>query len=103
MVYKLIISERVERHIDNIIDYVANTLKNPGAAKAILLDIEEAYDKLEYMTDALSFCNDQYLAKRGYRKIILPSHDYLIIYRIEGDEVRISGVFHMREEYANKL
>ena len=103
MGYKLIISERAERHIDNIIDYVVNTLKNPGAAKAILSDIEEAYDKLEYMADALSYCNDQYLAKRGYRKIILSSHNYLIKYRIEGDEVRISGVFHMREEYANKL
>ena len=103
MGYKLIISERAESHIDNIIDYVVNTLKNPGAAKAILSDIEEAYDKLEYMADVLSYCNDQYLAKRGYRKIILSSLDYLIIYRIEGDEVLISGVFHMREEYANKL
>lgn len=103
MGYKLIISERAERHIDNIIDYVVDTLKNPGAAKAILSDIEEAYDKLEYMADVLGFCNDYYLAERGYRKIFLSNHDYLIIYRIEGDEARISGVFHMREEYANKL
>lgn len=103
MAYKLVISERAERHIDNIIDYVVNTLKNPGAARAILSDIEEVYDKLEYMADSLGYCNDYYLAERGYRKIILSSHNYLIIYRIEGDEVRISGVFHIREEYAQKL
>ena len=40
MHYKLIISERAELHIDNILDYVVNTLNNPGAAKAILSDIE---------------------------------------------------------------
>jgi len=51
MAYKLVISERAERHIDNIIDYVVNILKNPGAARAILSDIEEAYDKLEYITN----------------------------------------------------
>lgn len=43
MHYKLIISERAELHIDNILDYVVNTLNNPGAAKAILSDIEEAF------------------------------------------------------------
>ena len=47
MHYKLIISERAELHIDNILDYVVNTLKNPGAARAILSDIEEAYNRLE--------------------------------------------------------
>ena len=103
MGYKLVISERAERHIDNIIDYVINTLKNPGAARSILSDIEVAYDKLEYMADSLSYCNDYYLAERGYRKIILSNHNYLIICCIEADEVRISCVFHMREEYANKL
>ena len=55
MHYKLIISERAELHIDNILDYVVNNLKNP------------------------------------------------ILYRVKGTEVHISGVFHMRENYAQKL
>ena len=33
MHYKLTISERAESHIDNILDYVVNVLKNPGAAR----------------------------------------------------------------------
>ena len=103
MAYKLVMYKREERNSNNNIDYVEKRLKNPGAARAILSDIEEVYDKLEYMADSLGYCNDYYLAERGYRKIILSSHNYLIIYRIEGDEVRISGVFHIREEYAQKL
>ena len=103
MHYKLIISERAELHIDNILDYVVNTLKNPSAAKAILCDIEEAYNRLEYMAETFGYCNDNYLAYHGYRKTALSGHDYLILYRVKGNEVYISGVFHMREDYARKL
>lgn len=103
MLYKLVISERAEMHIDNILDYVVNILKNPGAARAIIADIEDAYSRLEYMADSFAYCNDTYLADRGYRKISLSSHDYLILYRVVDDEVQISGVFHMRENYARKL
>ena len=103
MAYKLVISERAESHIDNIIDYVVNILKNPGAASAILSDIEESYDKIEYFADSFALCNDAFLAERGFRKIVLSKHNYLIVYRVEGEEARIYGVFHMSEEYASKL
>ena len=76
MNYKLIISERAELHIDNI---------------------------LEYMAETFGYCNDIFLADHGYRKIALSGHDYLILYRVKGTEVHISGVFHMRENYAQKL
>ena len=103
MGYKLVISDRAESHIDSIIDYVVNTLKNPGAASAILADIEEAYDKLEYMAETLALCNDYYLAETGYRKIVLARHNFVILYCVEGNKVHISGVFHMRENYVNKI
>ena len=103
MHYKLTISERAESHIDNILDYVVNVLKNPGAARAIIADIEEAYSRLEYMAESFRYCNDSYLAGRGYRKIMLSSHAYLILYRVVDDEVQIAGVFHMLENYARKL
>ena len=103
MDYKLVISERAEMHIDRILDYVVNVLKNPSAASSILDDIEDAYNKLEYMAESLGYCHDLYLAEKGYRKIILSGHDYLILYKVDGNEVHVSGVFHMRENYAEKL
>ena len=103
MLYKLVISERAEMHIDNILDYFVNILKNPGAARAIIADIEEAYSRLEYMAESFRYCNDSYLAGRGYRKIMLSRHDYLILYRVVDDEVQIGGVFHMLQNYAHKL
>ena len=55
------------------------------------------------MAESFRYCNDSYLAGRGYRKIMLSRHDYLILYRVVDDEVQISGVFHMLENYARKL
>ena len=103
MTYKLVVSERAEEQIDNIIGYVAVELSNPTAAKAIIDDIEKAYNKLEYMADSLALCQDPYLSQKGYRKYILDDHDYVILYRLENKEVHISGVFHMKEDYASKL
>ena len=103
MTYKLIISERAEEHINSIVGYVAVELANPTAAKAILSDIEKAYGKLEYMAESLAFCQDFYLQQKGYRKYMLENHNYVILYKVEGDEIRISGVFHMREDYSSKL
>ena len=103
MTYKLIISDRAEEHIDNIIRYVAVELSNPTAAKAIIADIEKGYSKLEFMADSLALCQDPYLSQKGYRKYILDEHDYVILYKVEKKKVYISGVFHMKEDYANKL
>ena len=69
----------------------------------ILDDIEDAYDKLEIFVEAFAYCNDGFLAQKGYRKLKLSHHRYLILYRVMDKEVQISGIFHMLENYANKL
>lgn len=103
MIYDLLITKRANEHIDNIIAYLVNVLKNPGAARAVIADIEEAYNKLEYMAESLRYCDDVYLSKKGYRKIALSNHEYVILYIVEGSTVYVEGVFHMREEYIRKL
>lgn len=103
MAYKLFISQRAEEHIDNIVSYVAVTLQNPGAARAIIADIGRTYERLERMADSYAMCQDPYLAYKGYRKIALAKHDYVILYTVIDDRVYVSGVFHMLENYIDKL
>ena len=103
MAYNIIISERANEQIDTIVGYVKNTLNSPAAATSILLDIEDSYDKLEHMAEAFGYCNDNYLRSKGYRKKLLARHNYLIIYRIVNQEVHVSGIFHIKEDYASKL
>ncbi len=103
MDYKLIITKTAEDQIDNIVGYVAKVLNNVTAAKSILSDIELAYTKLENSAEIFPYCNDSYLEGRGYRKINLKRHDYVIIYRVEETRVYILGVFHMKENYGSKI
>ncbi len=103
MAYKLIVSVSANENIGNIIEYVVRRLSNPEAAKAILDDIDAAYDRLEEAAEMYPYCNDLYLARKGYRKLPLNKHDYVILYQVVGNEVHIGGIFHTRENYGKKL
>jgi len=103
MIYKVIITNRAEEQLDNIISYIFIQFKNKEAANSILNDVLRTYDKLEYVAASLQLCNDPYLAAKGYYKIALEKHNYLLLYQIHGNEVIVSGIFHMLENYREKL
>ncbi len=103
MGFNLIITERAQEQIDSIIEYVMLRLSNPLAASAILDDIDYAYDMLERTANSFGLSNDPYLAAKGYHTLILKKHDYVILYRIDGENVIISGVFHMLENYKERF
>lgn len=103
MAYKLEISRRTEYQVDHCINYIVNVLKNPSAARAVLEDIEHAYDQLEKIAESYAFCEDSYLRSKGYRKLALKKHDYLFIYRVDEQTVYLAGFFHMLENYRLKL
>lgn len=103
MAYKLAIPEHTEHQIDQCISYIVNTLRIPSAAGAVLDDIEHTYSKLEKMAESFAFCDDPYLRSKRYRKLALENHDYLFIYRVDGEIVYLAGFFHMLENYRTKL
>jgi len=103
MTYKVIITNRAEEQLDNTIRYILVQFKNEEAAGSILSDVLEIYNKLEYIAGSAQLCSDPYLAAKGYYKIVLEKHNYLLLYRIHGDEVIVSGIFHMLENYREKL
>ena len=77
--------------------------RNKEAAVSVLDDVLKTYEKLEYVADTAQVCDDPYLAAKGYYKIALEKHNYLVLYQINRDEVIVSGVFHMLENYRDKL
>ncbi|MGI6556805.1 MAG: type II toxin-antitoxin system RelE/ParE family toxin [Pseudoramibacter sp.] len=103
MVYKLIIPEHTAHQIDQSIGYIVETLKNPSAAQAVMEDIEYAYNQLKKTAASFAFCEDPYLRAKGYRKLVLQHHDYVLIYRVEKETVYLAGFFHTLENYIVKL
>ena len=103
MPYKLILPAQTKAQIDACIAYIAQVLRNPDAARAVLDDIVHTYERLEHLLEAFPLCDDTYLRAKAYRKITLLHHNYVFIYRIEGRTVYLVGFFHMRENYREKL
>lgn len=96
MQYKLIITERAEELLDNIIYYIINKLKNPQAYGNLLTEIEHVYDNLESNPEMYAYSEDLFMKSRGYRKAVIPHYDYVIIFRIDEviNTVYIMGYFH---------
>ena len=81
----------------------SRSLRNSDAARSILDDIAAVYKRLEHLPEATPLCRDIYLRAKEYRKIALPHHNYLLIYRVAAQTVYIVGVFHMLENDREKL
>ena len=103
MVYKLVVTERAEELIDNLVHYLLFQLKNEQAAVHLLDGIENVYDRLEDSPLQFPICRDSYLAGKGYYEAVVPEMNYTIIFSITGNIVNILGVFHQPEDYQRKL
>ena len=103
MVYNIEVTDRTEKQIENAIQYLAVNLKSMQAAKNLMEDINQAFALLKAVAASFSFCEDSYLASKGYRKFALKKHDYLIIYRVKENTVYLVGFFHILENYREKL
>lgn len=55
MTYKIVVSQRANEQMEEIITYIIQKLQNRQAAKAVYDDIMNAYDRLEYMAEAAAF------------------------------------------------
>lgn len=103
MTYKVMVTERAETHLDNIVNHILFRFNNREAAINLLDDIQKTYERLEYAAGAIQLCDDPYLASKGYRKIALESHNYVMLYQIQDETVSVNGIFHMLEDYRDKL
>ena len=103
MVYNLIITERAEELLDNLVYHLIYRLKNPQAARHLMDNISDVYDKLEENPYQFPDCRDAFLKSKGYREAVASDMNYIVIFRIEDNDVYILGVFHGLENYKAKL
>ncbi len=103
MAFDLIISERADEQIDRLTGYLVKRLKNTGAAKHFLNEIDAIYDRLEENPYQFPVSRDEYLYRKGYREAFLLEMSYHVIFRIDVQTVYVVGVFHDLEDYVTKV
>lgn len=103
MAYKLIITERAEKLLDDIAHYLIYVLMNKNAAAHLFDEIDTVYGRLETNPDQFPISKDTYLGRQGYREAVLTSMDYIIVFRVNGENVYIMGIYHQLENYRKKI
>lgn len=97
--YKLQITSLYHKELEEILSYMTEHLKNPGAATRLLDEIASCYADLKKSPKMYAHCNDQRLSKMGYRKVVIKH--YILIYRVDdvGNIVHILHIFYGKIDY----
>ena len=103
MLYSVEISELAEKQYGEILSYIANQLKNSQAVKNVIDDFDSTVNRLEKMADKFGFCKSERLKALGLHKIRFEKHRYLFVYRIDGQQVVIEGMYHELQDYENAM
>lgn len=103
MAYNLIITEKAEELLDNLVYHLIYRLKNNQAAVHLFDSVEKIYDRLEENPYQFPESGDANLKRLGYREAVLIDMNYVIIFRVEEFSVYVVGVFHQLENYRKKI
>jgi plasmid stabilization system protein ParE len=103
MDYKVIVTDRAEELLDQLVNYILLKFKNEAAAKHLLDGIEKIYERLENNPEQFADCRDSLLKSKGYKEAVVSDMDYILIFRIDADVVYVLGIFHQSENYKVKL
>lgn len=103
MAYKLEVSEHADELLDNILRYLIYKLKNKQAARHLLDEIAELYDRMEENPFQFPISQDPWLAYKGYYEAITGTMNYTVVFKITLDIINVVGIFHQSENYQKKL
>ena len=99
MAYKVIITPPAKHQLEMYIAYTLSEFKNLQAARAIIADAKETKKRLSSVAGSLALCEDEVLARNGYRRIMFAKHDFFMVYRIDNDNVIVDAMYHELQDY----
>lgn len=101
--YKRIATEYAHKDLHNIFTYIKNQLCAPQAATDFADAVQKCYARLSRNPLIYSLCNDEMLAQKGYRKVLIKN--YVLVFKVNEAKkvVTIYRLFYGAEDYPNKM
>lgn len=102
--YTAVILPQAEKDITEILDYIANELSNPTAARNLWVDIKEAIGRAKLFPYAMPILkNERITLGKEYRR--LDVNNYVVIYKVveELKQIRIFAVFYGPSNVMSKV
>ncbi|MCR4567838.1 MAG: type II toxin-antitoxin system RelE/ParE family toxin [Pseudobutyrivibrio sp.] len=103
MDYKVVMTVDAEEDLDGFIRYLLFVKKSVQAATNVLNDFEETKKILSMTAGSLKYCDNPLLKEGGYKRINFLTHDYFMMFRIDGDTAIIDNIFHELQDYESKM
>lgn len=101
MAYKVNITRKAKRDINEILDYLTNNLHNHDAALALSGALKKKIVFLAGNPYAYEISRLKRLSRQGYRRVVVKN--YLLLYLVDSDQktVNIIRVVYGRQDYEN--
>ena len=101
--YKLKITPAASRDLENIYEYIKNTLSASKAATNIVHEITKKLKSVTSFPYMYELSRDRMLCQKGYRKIVI--NNYIALYTVDENkkEVVITRIFYGSMNYSNHL
>ncbi|MCC8013613.1 MAG: type II toxin-antitoxin system RelE/ParE family toxin [Eubacterium sp.] len=99
--FDVIIAPEAYEQLSAYIHYIKYVLMNETAAEKVYNDAIETGNSLALLAGSLPFCENEKLKQYGYRTIAFKRHQYIMVYRIEGNIAYVDGIIHQKQDYEN--
>jgi len=101
--YTVIVSNQAEKELNEIFDYIKDTLLEPTIAKKLLHKFLKSIIELETFPERFPIVDDEYFSRLNIRKCVV--ENYIIIYRVNTDisRVDISHIFYSARDWMKLL
>ena len=98
---KIHYSPESRRDLDDIWDYIVSELQNRSAAERVINRIIDAVDPLKNFAEMGALLSS--IADIGTDYRFLVSGNYMVFYRVQGNDVYIDRVLYGRSDYMSVL
>lgn len=101
--YKVVITSEARNDLRNITAYILQVLKNQQASKNVLSDFAQTRKVLSATAGSIKESDSEILCHRDLKRINFRSHNYFLLFYIEGNNVVVTNIFHDLQDYEKKM
>ena len=104
MAYNVLITQRAEQDLSEIISYFTDKLCNPKAADSLLIDFLKEKENISDNPYMYPSSNNSLLQSEGYHRFLFKKN-YIALYLIDESEktVSIMRIFYAKRDYVNLI
>lgn len=97
----IVIFPKARHDLEEIFEYVSNTLINYMAATKLIEEFEEAFQRISLFPEICPLIRNDNVDDKTLRKLLVDN--YIVFYRVKNKEIQVVRVLHGMRNYEDIL